>query len=160
MVTLAANVPEYVDAGTNALKYFHNASLQYPSYPFKTFQSFVDYANRISPSFLNFYGKAIVTTKFSQERLREINEAFANEAEGKVPVDSVAFQSFFQMMQDDLTSISSYMRMGWEAIVESAEQIKDVAVTTFKGYILLKISAAVIAVAAVAKLILDRRNKK
>lgn len=130
---------EYLDAGANALKYFYNKALQYENFPFSNFDKFIEYVNKVAPSFLNAYGKAIVTTNYDQARLREINETFAEESEGKVPTDSVSMQSFFEVMQKDLSSISNYISMAWKGTKEGFSDIYNVGTGALKAYTWWKI---------------------
>jgi len=104
--------------GEDALKYYHIAALMnYPeNYQF-SYEQLLDYVKSVSPDFLYFFGKTIDAVTLSPAELKSINEYMVEKTQGKVPAKSIAFQSFFDAVNDELQSVDHIMWLATKDVV-------------------------------------------
>lgn len=108
-----------IDRARSALKYFHNQSAVYPGYSI-SFDELLLKINRDKSAnvttFLNIYGKSILTSELSTSEIKDIMENLARKGQGRIPSDS---NVFFQALISEVQNIS------WVQIVK--ETAGDIA---------------------------------
>lgn len=149
------------EAGINGFKYFHNASVKYPNYVFKTNDEFVAYIDKLSPTFVKSYGSAIVGVDYKQAELKITNEALAKKAQGAVPPNSTQMQVFIEAIQEDVGSVSTALWKSVETFKAGVETIAKTAAVGLAGYATYKIAAVAVAgLTALSVIIMAFKKKK
>ena len=104
---------------------FHNASLQYPNYPYKTVAQLISYYGAKGDILLDGIGKTIKVSGEPETYFNDQMKKMASDAKGKVP----KYQAFNDYLFDKLTQ-TNYFDVVTKAVTQTATQVTTAVTET------------------------------
>lgn len=124
-----------IKRGKDALMYFHNASIKFPSYDISFERLIQILAEKSHDQFLSGFGFAIVSAEISERDVRAAMERLALKAKGQIPARWV---DFFNALNKDpsgfsFEAVGATIKGSLSDIGSGFKKVGDISIETLKN---------------------------